>query len=87
MLKVTRHFKERWWEYFKEKAPSSFVILRIINQSIWLQRCRVLFEQDGSQYKLLATYWHPKRNLVIKVDWIKDEVVTVITPKTGGRKR
>jgi len=85
-LKTTRHFKEQWRRYFKEKPPNSYLLLRIINQSIWLQRSRLLFEADGTQYKLLATYWHPKRNLVLKVDWLENEVVTVITEKSKTPK-
>ena len=90
-LTLTKHFEERWREYFHEAPPSSFKILQIINQSLWLQRCRVLYEADGTPYKLLATYWDPQRNIIIKIDWLQDQVVTVIVPerkkKAGTRSR
>lgn len=86
-LKLTRHFEDQWRRYFKENPPTPQRIMTIIGQSIWLQKCRLLYEPDGTQYKQLGTYWHPGRNLVIKVDWLEERVVTVITPKSKGRKR
>ena len=59
-------------------------VLRIITQSVILIKGQLLFEADGTQYKLLSTYWHPDRSLVIKVDWMTNppQAVTVITKKS-----
>lgn len=84
-LTLTKHFEDRWREYFREPPPSSMQALRILSQSIWLQGCRVLYEADGKEYKQLASYWHPKKSMIIKVDWVECQVVTLITPKTKRR--
>jgi hypothetical protein len=81
-LTLTKHFKDRWREYYREPPPSPVRVLRWLCQSIWLQAGRILYKEDGKEYKLLSTYWHTKRNMIIKVDWTTSEVVTVITPKT-----
>lgn len=86
-LKLTKHFQDQWRAYFNEKPPTIRQIMAIIGQSVWLQKCRLLLEPDGRQYKLLGTYWHPDRNLVIKIDWLEERVVTVITPKSKGKDR
>jgi len=85
-LQLSKHFCEQWERYFNGKAPTPGQVIRIIGQSIWLQKCCLLYDVDGTQHKQLATYWHPDRKLVIKVDWLENKVVTVITPKTRRRK-
>ncbi len=86
-LRLTSHFKDRWGEYFQSGAPSPETVIRIIRQSVVLIKGQLLYEPDGTQYKLLSTYWHPDRKMVIKVDWISSppEAVTVITGKSKLR--
>lgn len=84
-LRLSEHFCEQWMCYFNER-PTISKILRIITRSKWLQRGRLLFDHEGVPFKQLATYWHPERKVVIKVDWTQNKVVTVITPKTQERR-
>lgn len=84
-LRLSEHFCEQWMCYFNEQ-PTISKILRIIKRSKWLQRGKLLFDQEGVPFKQLATYWHPDRKVVIKVDWMQNKVVTVITPQTEERR-
>jgi hypothetical protein len=80
-LALSKHFRYRWREQFDEEPPPPERIERICSESIWLQKGRLLQEPDGTQYKLLSTFWHPERGLVIKIDRLSDppRAVTVIT--------
>lgn len=84
-LALSKHFRYRWREQFDSEPPPPEQIEKIVNQSIWLQKGRLLQEPDGTQYKLLSTFWHPERGIVIKIDRLSDppRAVTVIT---GRRK-
>jgi hypothetical protein len=87
VLQLSKHFCDQWRNYFKQEPPSVTQIFRIISQSVWLQKCCLLYDADGIQHKQLATYWHPDRKLVIKVDWLENKVVTVITPMTRRKRK
>ena len=89
MLTLSEHFVDQWRRYFDEDPPPAQRILQIINRSIWLQRCKMLYEEDGTPHKQLGTYWDPRRGIVIKVDWQTRKAVTVITEKTkqNGRRK
>jgi len=87
MLTLSEHFIDQWRRYFAEDPPPISQIVQIINRSIWLQRCKMLYEEDGTPHKQLGTYWDPKRALVLKVDWQTKKVVTVITAKTQPHNR
>lgn len=86
-LRLSRHFEERWREYFGRKPPRVEEVLRIIRRSVWTQRCALLYDADGTQHKILAHYWHPEKKIIIKVDWIENKVVTVITPACRCRDK
>ncbi|MBW1666873.1 MAG: hypothetical protein JRJ66_02240 [Deltaproteobacteria bacterium] len=83
-LRLSDHFIERWREYFKE-SPSIYHVLQILKRSKWIQGYRRLFDEQGNPHIQLATYWHPERKVVIKVDWLENKVVTVITPQSRKR--
>jgi len=85
-LALSKHFRYRWREQFGEEPPAPERIERICSESIWLQKGRLLQEPDGTQYKLLSTFWHPERGLVIKIDRLSDppRAVTVITGRRKG---
>jgi len=88
-LKLSRHFKDQWRVYFREEPPPASAILRLIGHAnaVWLQKFQVLRTPSGQEHRQLATYWRPDKDMVIKIDWGRDKVVTVITPKSKGRKR
>lgn len=86
-LRLSKHFCQQWQKYFNEAPPTVERVVRIMDQSKWLQRGRLLYEPDGTQYKLLSTYWHPQKMLVIKVDWMEEKIVAIITPETKGKSR
>jgi len=86
-LVLSKHFVYRWREQLGEEPPAPERVEAIINHSIWLQKGRLLQEPDGTQYKLLSTFWHPERAIVIKIDRLSDppRAVTVITGKRMQR--
>jgi len=86
-LTLSKHFIEQWRRYFNEDPPPAQRVLQIINRSIWLQRCKLLYEADGTPYKQLGTYWDPRGGMIIKVDWDSNKAVTIITEKTKGKQR
>jgi hypothetical protein len=87
MLELTEHFCERWREHFGEEPPCPERMLRLLTRCVWLNRQKTLIDaKDGTVYKLLATYWDTVKNVVIKVDWHVDKVVTLITAETKGRR-
>jgi hypothetical protein len=88
-LTLSKHFEKRWREHFGSDPPSPQKVLEIIERSVWLQKGRLLMEPDGSQYKLLSTYWHPGMGVVIKIDRLSDppRAVTMITGKLNAKKK
>ena len=87
-MRVSTHFKERWAERVGGRAPSAHVLARLMKESVLLQSPRVLFTPRGRRYQVMGLYWHPGRELVIKVDGSSQVAVTVLTPKLrgGGRR-
>ena len=82
MLSLTGHFKDNWRERVGGEPPEPHAVEAIIMESIYLQPCfRYIRLEDGKIDKTLAIYWHPGRNLVIKVDRYKKTAVTVLSPK------
>ncbi len=81
------HFCDQWRAEVGEDLPSPEDIGRIISESVRCQRYRDLFTPRGHRYRVLAAYWHPARNLVLKIDERDHRAVTVLTPKTRERRR
>jgi len=63
-------------------VPSPDTLSRLIRESVFCQKQRDLFTPRGVRYRVLAVYWHPERDLVIKVDESACLAVTVLTPET-----
>ena len=87
-LVFSDHFVRQWQAYFGTRPPSINHVLCLIGRAIWIDRNKLLYEEDGTPHKQLGTYWVPERNIILKVDWDKCKVVTVITPmsRRGDRK-
>jgi len=82
----SKHFGEQWRERVGGDVPSASALGRLIQESVFCQKQRDLFTPRGIRYRVLAVYWHPERDLVIKVDEAAGRAVTVLTPETGQRQ-
>lgn len=80
------HFKDQWRAEVGQDLPSPEVLGRIVAESVYCQRYRDLFTPRGHRYQVLAVYWHPERDLVLKIDERSSRAVTVLTPKTRERR-
>ena len=77
-LTLTKHFVQRWMERVGN-WPTTEAVQHFMRQSVRVQPCRDLLCQDGRNYRVLAIYWHPDLDLVIKVDTVDWAAVTVMT--------
>ena len=80
---LSRHFVERWRERVGGD-PNVKEVKKIVRESVYLQRCRSYRLADGMIYRTLAIYWHPEKNMVVKIDETIDMAVTVISPAVKG---
>lgn len=81
-MRLSKHFIERWRERVGRNAPEASEVEEMINDAIYLQRCRDFFTSRGVRVRVLGLYWVPHENLIIKVDDKRSLVVTVLTPDT-----
>lgn len=75
---LTKHFKERWMERVGG-WPTVEAVSHYIEHSVQTQRCQNLFRKNGNPFRVLASYWHPDLDIVIKVDTYNQTAVTVIS--------
>ena len=75
---LTKHFKQRWLERVGN-WPTAVAVQHFIDQSVCVQRCRDFIRPDGRPYRVLAIYWHPELDLVIKADDFDRTAVTVLS--------
>lgn len=81
-MKLSKHFLERWRERVRRKAPEASEVEEMINDAVYLQRCRDFFTPRGVRVRVLGLYWVPHENLILKVDDKINMAVTVLTPDT-----
>lgn len=81
-LQLTRHFREQWALRGNGPVPAPEDVAVLIREAVRVQNFRVAFTAKGFRLKILAMYWHPEQNLILKVDELRDTVVTVLTPAT-----
>lgn len=77
-LKLTKHFEENWVARVGS-LPTPAEVDRIIQESVRIQGSRLLRKADGSTFRVLAIYWHPDMDLVIKYDPSDRCAVTVMS--------
>ena len=77
-LHLSKHFRERWQERIG-KPPPVEEIKRFMSDSVKVNPCMLLYRKDGSPFMVLAAFWNPKLDLIIKVDMIDRTAVTVLS--------
>lgn len=88
MLRLSRHFVERWKERVGSDAKPD-TVTKIVRspETVRVQGCRNLQWLNGDMFRQLAIYWNPGWNVVIKVDEFQGVAVTVLSPKNGKEAR
>lgn len=85
-LMLTKHFEQRWFERVGNK-PTIAAVRHFIRHSIPVQAGEDVTRADGTPFRILAIYWHPELDLVIKIDSKNKTAVTVLTRENWGRRR
>lgn len=81
-LKLSKHFLYRWKERVKKPIPAAKEIDEMVGRGLYLQRCRDLYTARGIKQRILALYWVPDQNFIIKLDEKKGVAVTILTSDT-----
>jgi len=87
MVKPTTHFNEQWEAWVREPLPSVEELNQMIEEAVYLQQHRDLYNASGRRRRILAVYWHPERQIALKVDQQRNKVVTVLTPEARGERK
>jgi hypothetical protein len=76
-LSLSRHFCEKW-EKRVGNLPTVLAVKKYIYESVRVQDCRDLKKCNGENFRMLAIYWHPELDLVMKVDHINNRAVSCL---------
>lgn len=85
-LTLTKHFIDRWMERVGN-WPTVEAVSHFLAQSVKVQGCLDLMHPDGTPFRMLAIYWHPELDLLIKMDTTCNAAVTVLSRDNWGRKK
>ncbi|MDY6789703.1 MAG: hypothetical protein SWH54_00360 [Thermodesulfobacteriota bacterium] len=87
MLRLSQHFCENW----KKRVgiyPTIEAVHKILKEGVRIQMGRELKHPDGTPFRMLAIYWHPDLDIVVKIDRVKNMAVTVLTRENfNGNQR
>lgn len=76
-LKLTDNFCKNWQQRVGN-YPTPEAVKKYLSESVRVQPCRDLKECDGAHFRMLAIYWHPELDLVMKVDSVNNRAVSVL---------
>ena len=79
-MRITRHFRDRWRTRVGGRVPSPAEIAGMLMESVRIQRSMNLYlrrKRRFERFNLLACYWHPMRQVVLKIDESSRERVAV----------
>lgn len=88
VVEMTEHFLRRWRERVGAK-PTLKGLNRMLSGALQIRRQERVWRRRGrllEEYKLLAEYWAPASQLIIRVDSERRAAVTVISGKECCRK-
>jgi len=77
-LTMTKHFENNWQERVGGH-PTPQTVTAIIRTSVRIQKSMLLRQPDGTPYRVLAIYWHPELDIIIKLDPRDNCAVTVMS--------
>lgn len=74
---ATTYYSEKWMKVYKEEPDIEELNNKIQNSSIRVQPHMVFFdERKREPVKILATYWIPSMEIIVKVDLESRSLVT-----------
>ncbi len=77
-LTLTKHFTKRWMQRVGN-WPTVEAVNHYLKQAVKVQGCQDFIRPNGQPFRVLAIYWHPELDLVIKVDSFTQAAVTVFS--------
>ncbi|NDY74465.1 hypothetical protein DO021_21510 [Desulfobacter hydrogenophilus] len=77
-LTLSKHFKDRWMERVGN-WPTLDAVAHYIKNSVPVQTGQDLVRKNGEPFRMLAIYWHPDLDVLIKVDIHNRTAVTVLS--------
>ena len=78
MMCLSKHFCENW-EKRVGNWPTEEMVLKILKDGVRVQVGRELKDLDDTPFRMLAIYWHPELDIIVKIDRVKNMAVTVLT--------
>ncbi|MEW6670198.1 MAG: hypothetical protein AB1427_00760 [Thermodesulfobacteriota bacterium] len=85
-LSLTRHFEQRWLERVGN-WPTPEAINHYLAHSVQVQWCEDFVRPDGTPFRMLAIYWHPELDIVMKIDQVERVAVTVLSRENWRHSR
>ena len=82
-MKLTKHFVERWSEYFGVCDPDR--VEALVEKAVVLQQFRRVFTPRGLPMVILELRFLPDLGAIVKLDAQKNTLVTVVTEQSLGR--
>ena len=83
MLRLTSHFIKNWGKRVGGKVTLEHVNT-IIRESQRIQKGRKYKDKGGTEYTTLTLFWHSDLDLIIQVDFFRNQVVSL---RSGGKSR
>lgn len=77
-LSFTNHFEENWVKRVGNH-PTPETVREILRQSARVQKSIDVRLPGGKPYRVLAIYWHPELDIIIKLDPVDNCAVTVMS--------
>ena len=84
-MKLTKHFKDNWRERVGGEVTVEEMV-SILRESVIVQWGSMFKKSDGQTFKTMKIYWHPGRQVVIKMDPFGNRAVTVLSIKNYHHK-
>jgi hypothetical protein len=85
-MRLSEHFVENW-KLRVGTVPTEPLVTRILEDSVMVQKCFDVPQGNGVRRRMLAIYWHPVLDLILKIDEIRQVAVTVLSKQNHEARR
>ena len=79
-MQMTEHFRLRWRQRVDSVLPTPKGLSAMIRGAVCVQKYREVFTPRGRRITILAAFWLPDLNIIVKADMRRNCAITVITP-------
>jgi hypothetical protein len=85
---LSKHFIINWRQRVSGYLPTPDQVADIVKESVRIQHGHdVMAGPRGGFFRVLAIYWDPSRDIIIKVDQAKNVAVTVMTSRLARTQK